>query len=493
MDPFNPELSLTAVRCWVLLGRLTPTGQRFTLAGAARNRSASPLSGRGLRVENERNLAAADRVVRLLRHVGIERMHIVQGAAEAAAHPEMVASLALVTPAVSASSPLHQLAVSGTLAPPPLLIHSDAGPLSAAAAFVRVADPDATAVVLGGYASALWTDTVADRAEEIAAALLTHLAEAQRLTPLPTLALAGEGEVAGVTYRARGAGPPVFLFPLHLAPSQWEPILPVLAEHFCTIIIGGPHLGFASILEQRAVGGYGVVVDELIDALGLTEGGSAVDVGCGTGAFTRRLARRLGPAGRVVGADISAYLLREAAALARRQGLEEVIRFEVGSAEALTFPDGRFDAALACTVLDEVDAERALAELARVVRPKGRVAVLVRAVDIPTWDSLPLRPELRAKVAARPTGGVTAGVCADGSLYRRFRAAGFRDVTMGPRLAIDRAEDALPEWRAYYEGSSVGVLNETEAAEWHAVAAHASAERSFLWASAYHCAVGTMP
>ena len=279
-------------------------------------------------------------------------------------------------------------------------------------------------------------------------ALLTHLAEAQSRTPRPTLALAGEGEVAGVTYRARGAGPPVLFFPLHLAPSQWEPILPALAEHFCTITLGGPHLGFASILEQRAVGGYGVVVDELIDELGLAEGGSAVDVGCGTGAFTRRLARRVGPAGRVVGADISAYLLREAAALARRQGLEEVIRFEVGSAEALTFPDDR---------------------------------------------GLPLRPELRAKVAARPTGGVTAGVCADGSLYRRFRAAGFRDVTMGPRLAIDRAEDGLPELRAYYEGSSVGVLSEPETAEWRAIAAHASAERSFLWASAYHCAVGTKP
>ena len=444
-------------------------------------------------MDNERNLAAADRVVRLLRHLGIERAHVVQGVAEAAAHPEMVASLALITPAVSASSPLHQLAVSGTLVAPPLLIHSDAGPLSAAAAFVRVADPGATAVVLRGYASALWTDTVAERADEIAAALLTHLAEAQRCTPLPTLALAGEGEVAGVTYRARGGGPPVLFFPLHLAPSQWEPILPALAEHFCTITLGGPHLGFASILEQRAVGGYGVVVDELIDELGLAEGGSAVDVGCGTGALTRRLARRVGPAGRVVGADISAYLLREAAALARRQGLEEVIRFEVESAEALTFPDDRFDAALACTVLDEVDAERGLAELARVVRPKGRVAVLVRAVDIPAWDSLPLRPELRAKVAARPTGGVTAGVCADGSLYRRFRAAGFRDVTMGPRLAIDRAEDGLPELRAYYEGSSVGVLSEPEAAEWRAIAAHASAERSFLWASAYHCAVGTKP
>jgi hypothetical protein len=47
---------------------------------------------------NERGLAAADRVVRLLRQLGIQRAHVVQGVAEAAAHPETVASLALVTP-----------------------------------------------------------------------------------------------------------------------------------------------------------------------------------------------------------------------------------------------------------------------------------------------------------------------------------------------------------------------------------------------------------
>jgi hypothetical protein len=68
---------------------------------------------------NERGPAAADRVVRLLRQLGIQRAHVVQGVAEAAAHPETVASLALVTPAASASSPLHQLAVSGSLAVPP--------------------------------------------------------------------------------------------------------------------------------------------------------------------------------------------------------------------------------------------------------------------------------------------------------------------------------------------------------------------------------------
>jgi hypothetical protein len=43
------------------------------------------------------------------------------------------------------------------------------------------------------------------------------------------------------------------------------------------------------------------VVDELIDAMGLVPGAVAVDVGCGTGALTRRLARRLGPTWLVVG------------------------------------------------------------------------------------------------------------------------------------------------------------------------------------------------
>ena len=133
---------------------------------------------------NERGLAAADRVVRLLRQLGIQRAHVGQGVAEAAAHPETVASLALVTPAASAGPPrCISSPYRGSLVAPPLIIHSDAGPLSAQAAFVLAADPGATAVVLDGYVGAHWTDTVADRADEIAAALLIHVAEADRRSP----------------------------------------------------------------------------------------------------------------------------------------------------------------------------------------------------------------------------------------------------------------------------------------------------------------------
>ena len=445
-------------------------------------------------MDDERDLSTADRIARLLRHLGIDRAHFVLGTAEAAGHPEAVASLALVTPASSESIPLRQLAAAGALAIPPLVIHSADGPLSRGAAPALAAHPGATAIVLRGHTGALWTDTIAERAGEIAPALLAHLAAAERRDPLPPLRLPeDEGEVAGVTYRARGVGPPLLLFPLYLAPSQWEPLIPALAARYCTLTLGGAHLGLVAPLEQRAAGGYGRVVDGLIAALRLPDGGSALEAGCGSGALTRRLARRGGPADRVVGTDINAYLLREAAALARRSGLADRITFQPGDVEALPFPDGSFDAALACTVLDEADADRGLAELARVVRPGGRVAVLVRTEDIPAWDSLPLSPALRAKVRARAGAGVTAGGCADASLYRRFRAQGFTDVTMGPQYALDRPEDGLPAWRDYFAGAMLGGLDEAEAAARRAAAAQATAEGSFLWAWSVHCAVGTKP
>ena len=65
----------------------------------------------------------------------------------------------------------------------------------------------------------------------------------------PPVSVSGAGEVAGVTYVAAGSGTPVVLLPLGLASRQWEPVLPHLQAHHCTIVLGGPYLKPVEQLE----------------------------------------------------------------------------------------------------------------------------------------------------------------------------------------------------------------------------------------------------
>lgn len=114
----------------------------------------------------------------------------------------------------------------------------------------------------------------------------------------------------------------------------------------------------------------------VLDALGLRAGAAVLDVGCGTGDDARELARVVGPEGHVVGVDVSETMIAEARR--RLQGTPRLhVEFRVTDAQALPFPDDTFDACRTERVLAHVpDPRAALAEMARVTRPQGRVCAL---------------------------------------------------------------------------------------------------------------------
>jgi SAM-dependent methyltransferase len=216
------------------------------------------------------------------------------------------------------------------------------------------------------------------------------------------------------------------LLPLSLVSSQWDPLLSSLSARYQTVALGGPELGFMATLESRGrSAGYLGMVRRVLDAVQLRPGEVVLDVGCGSGVLDRWLARSTARANRIVGVDRNRYLLREATALITQEGLTDVIAVREGNAEALPLPHNHVDVAMSYTVLEEGDADRMLAEMVRVTKPGGRVAVMVRAMDVPWVVNVPLRPEVKTK-AEIPRGFVGPRGCADVSLYRRFHQAGLR-------------------------------------------------------------------
>ena len=438
-------------------------------------------------------LPVEERIFQLLQYLGIDQAHFAgrtpgDWTGLATAYPEVFSSFTLVGPGGFDPHAVSRLASR-------LLVFT--GDQEASAERVRriVEDlPDARHVTLRDYALLGWTDIVADRTDEIGSAMLDFLAQHGPPGSAKTVPLADErGEIAGISYRMRGAGPPLVLLPLFLAPSQWEPLVPMLSQRYCTITLGGVELGAVANLESRGrAAGYLRMVQALTDATQLQRGQTVLDVGCGTGVVDRWLVRHTAGQNRIIGVDINRYLLQEAMVLARKEGPDGAVDFQEGSAEALPFPDNSFDVTMSMTVIEEVDAQQMLTEMVRVTKPRGRVAVIARGMDMPFLTNLRLQAELQAKVNAPGVLGSVAGRgCADASLYHRFHQAGLTQVKMFPQLPAFDSSD--PYMLQFMQNGLLGKLTEEEARQWQSARAQAEAEGTFFMTWPHHCAVGTKP
>jgi len=434
------------------------------------------------------DIAIEERISQLLQHLGIQRAHFAARLPAdwqtfATVHPQCVASLTLVCPQRLDHNALKALALR------PLVLIGD----GATAEVLRenLAEiPDATVIALPNYQPGIASDLVADRAAEIGAAMLDYLRLrnpelGNQKVSLPE----GEGQVAGILYRIRGSGPPLVLLPLEYAPSQWDHVLPQLSEHYCTITVSGANVGSVSSLESRAKGDYLRVVQIVVDEIDLQPGERILDVGCGPGSIDRWLAKRTGGANPIVGLDLSSFLLREAAAMVKSEGLEDVIEFHEGSGDSLPFPDHSFDVSMSFTVIQFVDADRMLKEMIRVTKPGGKVAVLARGDDRPNLINAPLRAELKAKAESRRSELPNDLGCNDASLYRRFHQAGLTQVKMFPQLVTYTQQT---HWQNI-QSRILSALSLEEAEEYRTAVAHAQGEGSFFIAEQFHCAAGIRP
>ncbi len=449
------------------------------------------------------------RLLALLDHLGLEAAYFAAQmpgdlADLAKDHPVRIAGLVLCVPTRLDPAPFSRVSSRLTL------IADEHGMSFEATARAMPRLPGVLQSVLAGYDAPGWADVVADRGIEITRLMVAHfgaVAARGANAGVPRSELARTGSHAGITYRLDGAGPALILLPFFLAPSQWDPAVAALAEHFTVIRLGGAHIGGVAALEDRArAPTYRAMFRSLIDGMtdGLRAGEGAVatpkalrflDVGCGSGALDRLLAQRLGAprltSGAVIEAvDVNPFLLRAALDLATENGLEGAIRFQPGSAEALPFADNSFDCAFSVTVLEECDADKAIAEMARVVRPGGRVGIIVRAIDIGQMWSFAVPDSIKVRAETPPQSVGQRGV-ADRSLYARMAQAGLVDLQGFPALVtLDRP--GSPIWR-YREDHVVSQLSDAELAAWRSAREAVAANGTLFHAHAMHCAVATKP
>ena len=141
-------------------------------------------------------------------------------------------------------------------------------------------------------------------------------------------------------------------------------------------------MGFITLGREQALR------QKIADLARLQPGEKVLDVGCGTGTLALVAKERVGKTGRVSGIDPSQQMIARASRKAAHRSLS--IDFQVGLIEQLVFPDQSFDVVLSTFMMHHLPDDlkhRGLREIARVLKPGGRLLVLDMKGPVGPWKS----------------------------------------------------------------------------------------------------------
>ena len=211
---------------------------------------------------------------------------------------------------------------------------------------------------------------------------------------------------------------------------------------------GGPEVYEACLVTAQ----MGLAAEELVRAAEIGPNDKVLDVGCGTGVVARAAAARTQVDAQVTGADVNAPMLAAAAGFAKNAGFPEIDWVECDAAD-MPFADETFDVTLCQQGLQFMpDRAGALREMARVMKPGGRLALSV-------WKERSPLGAAFAKVFDRRFGeGTTAPWQVMYSLGDRealrdlAAAAGFQDI----HITFDYKFSRHPDPVAFVTGAVAG-------------------------------------